>query len=118
MKPLRARRPFSSEAAREALEAKRQRLIRRHTDTVAAEAELVAERESDLPDVAAERTLGAVLERLDDSDRLQLVRIARALERIDQGGYGICLVCGEKIGNARLALVPEADRCTGCSNSH
>ena len=92
--------------------------MRRHIDTVAAEQELQAEREIDPPDIAAERTLGTVLERLDDSDRLQLVRIARALERIEEGSYGACVVCGAAIGDARLRLVPEADRCTGCSNSH
>ncbi len=118
MKTPHARESVSFDAARQALIAKRERLLRRHVDNVAAEDELLTGREPDLPDVAADRTAAAVLERLDDGDQLQLMRIARALERLDDGTYGVCVVCGAPIPGPRLALVPEADRCAGCSNSH
>ncbi|HEX8951158.1 MAG TPA: TraR/DksA C4-type zinc finger protein [Polyangia bacterium] len=108
----------SLEVARRALVDKRNRLIHRHAENVAAEDELLSEREPDLPDVAADRTAAAVLESLDDADQLQLLRIGRALKRIDDGSYGTCSVCGAPIAPARLHLVPEADRCATCSNSH
>ena len=108
----------SLELARRALIDKRNRLIHRHADHVAAEDELLAERETDLPDTAAERTAAAVVESLDDADHLQLLRIGSALARIEDGSYGTCTVCGERIAPARLMLVPEADRCAKCTNSH
>src|SRR5512135_3381006 len=57
----------SLETARRALIDKRNRLIHRHADHVAAEDELLTERETDLPDTAAERTAAAVVESLDDA---------------------------------------------------
>jgi len=108
----------SLDAARRALIEKRDRLIHRHADNVAAEDTLLNEREPDLPDIAADRTAATVLELLDDVDHLQLLRIGRALERIDQGSYGICTVCGGTIAPARLRALPEADHCAGCTNSH
>ena len=41
-----------------------------------------------------------------------------ALRRIEDGTYGICLACGTRISGARLAAVPEAERCSGCINPH
>jgi DnaK suppressor protein len=118
MKTPHARSSVSFDAARQALIAKREQLIRRHSETVAAEDELLSNREPDLPDVAADRTAAAVLARIDEGDQLQLLHIAQALARLDDGSYGICVVCASPIAGARLALVPEADRCAGCSNSH
>ena len=118
MKTRHARRPVPVDAVRQKLIAKRERLIRRHAETVAAEDTLLNQREHDLPDVAAERSAAAVLERLDDGDQLQLLRIAQALTRLDEGSYGVCVVCGAPVAAARLAVLPEADRCAGCSNSH
>ena len=116
MKTLREAK--SLEIARRTLVDKRDRLIHRHAEHVAAEDELLSEREPDLPDVAAERTAAAVVESLDDAEHLQLLRIGRALARIDDGSYGTCSVCGAPIAAARLKLVPEADRCAACTNSH
>ena len=116
MKTMREDKSF--ESARRALIDKRNRLIHRHADHVAAEDELLTERETDVPDTAAERTAAAVVESLDDAEHLQLLRIGTALERIDAGTYGTCTVCGGRIAPARLTLVPEADRCAKCTNSH
>ncbi len=40
---------------------------------------------------------------------LRLVR--EALERIDEGGYGMCAVCGRPIEEARLKAVPWTPYC-------
>jgi RNA polymerase-binding transcription factor DksA len=42
--------------------------------------------------------------------------IQAALNRIEDGTYGICDNCGEDIGEARLAAVPEATRCVNCAD--
>lgn len=44
--------------------------------------------------------------------------ITAAIERIDAGAYGNCLDCGAAIPYDRLAVMPETDRCVGCSPVH
>jgi RNA polymerase-binding transcription factor DksA len=41
----------------------------------------------------------------------QMAQIKQALERIDEGTYGTCIVCGKKIPDERLEARPEAIRC-------
>jgi RNA polymerase-binding transcription factor DksA len=43
-----------------------------------------------------------------------VVAITEALERIDEGTYGICEGCGGEIPAARLEIVPEARYCVRC----
>lgn len=40
---------------------------------------------------------------------------AAALERLDAGGYGICLACGRPIASARLEARPMAALCLDCA---
>jgi DnaK suppressor protein len=49
-------------------------------------------------------------------DRLVLraAALEEALDRVDKGTYGICIDCGEKISEKRLAAMPEALRCARC----
>ena len=46
-------------------------------------------------------------------DRLQLVRadVVRALEKLDDGSYGACDVCGRPIPEGRLEALPWAVLC-------
>ena len=44
-------------------------------------------------------------------------RIAAALKRIDDGGYGRCLGCGEMIPVPRLKIDPAAPQCVDCAAS-
>lgn len=37
-----------------------------------------------------------------------------AIERLEAGSYGVCVDCGEKIKEERLAFRPEAARCLPC----
>lgn len=38
-------------------------------------------------------------------------QVRRARQRLDEGGYGVCEVCGEPIPEARLEARPWATRC-------
>jgi len=40
--------------------------------------------------------------------------VAAALQRLREGVYGRCLMCGEPIDRARLELEPSALRCLHC----
>ena len=56
---------------------------------------------------------------LDSQERLtdRLDRIVQAMERIDDGSYGTCAVCGEEIAPKRLYAIPEATTCVRCQES-
>ena len=45
-----------------------------------------------------------------------LRRIALALERLDNGDYGICLECGEPINPKRLEFDPTVLLCVDCAS--
>jgi DnaK suppressor protein len=44
--------------------------------------------------------------------------IDEALERLDQGTYGICEECGEEIGEKRLQAIPFALYCLECQQEN
>ena len=46
----------------------------------------------------------------------ELVQIREALRRIDDGTYGICEICGNPIGRARLKAKPYAKLCIECKS--
>jgi DnaK suppressor protein len=43
-------------------------------------------------------------------------RLAAALQRLDDGEYGICVECGEAIKPARLRALPEVQTCVPCQD--
>lgn len=46
---------------------------------------------------------------------LERQRIEAALNRIDAGDYGICVVCGEEIAEGRLRSDPSVFACIECA---
>lgn len=50
------------------------------------------------------------------NEEYNIRQINNALERIENGSYGICEVCGKDIGNERLEVLPFARRCIECEN--
>lgn len=46
---------------------------------------------------------------------MDLMRIERALMRLDEGEYGCCSECGEDISDNRLAADPAAHLCIACA---
>ena len=47
----------------------------------------------------------------------EIASVQRALGRIRDGSYGICVRCGEEIAPQRLDARPEAALCIGCAQS-
>ena len=61
----------------------------------------------------AERTetigiVSSLKKRLDEVDR--------AMTKIDEGTFGICMVCGKEIGSARMEFRPTSVRCVDCKS--
>lgn len=51
---------------------------------------------------------------LKDREEATLARVRAALERVEQGSYGLCTTCGQAIAYGRLHIMPEAPTCAGC----
>lgn len=73
--------------------------------------------EQDFEEQIVSRKNDDVIYNLDDLARSELRQINAALRRIDQGLYGICTHCGEKIEANRLKALPYTDNCMGCAQS-
>lgn len=58
----------------------------------------------------------ALSSNLQDRERARLAGIVAALERIEEGGYGLCESCGDAIDHGRLLVFPEAATCVGCAD--
>jgi DnaK suppressor protein len=52
--------------------------------------------------------------RIRDRERRLINKIREALERIDNGTYGICELCGDDISEARLKVRPVTTLCIDC----
>src|SRR5664279_663233 len=52
--------------------------------------------------------------RIRDRERKLINKIKDALERIDNGEFGICEECGDEIGDARLRVRPVTTLCINC----
>jgi DnaK suppressor protein len=52
--------------------------------------------------------------RIRDRERKLINKIREALERIDEGTFGICEICGEEISEARLKVRPVTTLCIDC----
>jgi DnaK suppressor protein len=104
--------------ARRSLLERRRQLLHRTRRALQDERALLEIREPDWEDQAANETAARFLGRMSDSELSQLELVQNALDRIDRGTYGICVACRGRISGARLAAVPEAERCSGCINPH
>ena len=51
---------------------------------------------------------------LDAHDSAEIALVNAALQRIEDGSYGLCVDCGAHIAEARLRAAPEASRCIHC----
>ncbi len=68
----------------------------------------------DSADTERDRQLSHIL---NDRDRAKLIAIEEALERIEDGTYGICEECGKKISPNRLKVMPFALLCVPCKSN-
>ena len=68
----------------------------------------------DVADDAANTYARQVLLGHSERERAVLRQIDDALDRIDDGTFGLCEDCGEEIGEARLKAIPYATLCVEC----
>jgi RNA polymerase-binding protein DksA len=106
------------EFARRSLGEHRAELLASTAAMAKDENEELDEREPDWEDRAAHVTAAQRLQRLGETERLQLTMVQAALARLDAGTWGWCVACGQPIDEARLRAAPEASRCRECTNHH
>ena len=52
--------------------------------------------------------------RMKDRDRRLILKVREALARIDDGSFGVCVVCGDEISEKRLIARPVTTHCIDC----
>jgi len=84
------------------------------------DSELRAEREGnkdegmDTYDLASEERDREINFILSDRERVKIKQIDDALDRLDQGTYGVCESCGLEIAEERLQAMPFTRLCRDC----
>lgn len=84
------------------------------------DSELKAEREGnkdegmDTYDLASEERDREINFILSDRERVKIKQIDDALERMEEGSYGVCESCGLEIAEERLAAMPFTRLCRDC----
>jgi DnaK suppressor protein len=68
----------------------------------------------DLADKAASAYSKELNFSLSDAERITLVQIEEALDRTENGQFGICTNCGVTIGEKRLIAIPWTPFCIDC----
>lgn len=57
----------------------------------------------------------AMSQALNQRRELELLKVSRALQRLEAGDYGDCVKCGEEIAPKRLELDPATPLCLACA---
>lgn len=52
--------------------------------------------------------------RIRDRERKLIMKIQEALQRVEEGTFGICETCGDEIGEKRLEARPVTTQCIDC----
>jgi RNA polymerase-binding protein DksA len=71
----------------------------------------------DLADVASDDIDRKMIEAIGSQELKRLKLIDAALTRISQGKYGLCVKCGKRIPQDRLAAIPYALMCIDCKTA-
>lgn len=75
------------------------------------------EREMDPADQAASSTMELLKSSFQNTELDEYRNIELALDKINEGTYGICVDCGEPISDKRLNLNPNSSRCLVCQEA-
>lgn len=70
---------------------------------------------SDSAEQAQERENDEVVDAIGHETVTAIREITQALDRLADGSYGVCELCGGDIGVERLRVLPQATRCVACA---
>jgi DnaK suppressor protein len=92
----------------------RRREVQRLRDLVRSEAEQKDSSPGDELDDACKQDEMELQASLIEISEMRLAAIQSAVERLEDGGYGICEGCGDEISFERLRAMPMALHCVDC----
>ena len=98
------------------LNAQRDELLTNARRAVSGDVHLDPDDFPDEIDSASSESGLAFIGRLRERELQLIQKIDAALEKIEEGEYGTCRVCGEDIGMNRLKARPVADMCIDCKS--
>jgi DnaK suppressor protein len=113
-KPVAADRAKFLARMREQLLEMKAKLLAEIDSTLRAEREGNKDVGMDTYDLASEERDREINSILSDRDRVKLKQIDDALERMDEGTYGVCESCGLEIAEERLEAMPFSRLCRDC----
>ena len=102
--------------ARDALVARKEQILHQLDEELKEGKESALDEGMDTYDLASEERSREINLILSDRDREKLQAIEEALERIEEGTYGICEVCEEEIAPERLEALPFTRLCISCQS--
>jgi RNA polymerase-binding transcription factor len=113
-KPVAADRAKFLAKMREQLQEMKTKLLAEIDSTLRAEREGNKDEGMDTYDLASEERDREINFILSDRERVKLKQIDDALERMDEGSYGVCESCGLEIAEERLEAMPFSRLCRDC----
>jgi RNA polymerase-binding transcription factor len=113
-KPVAADRAKFLAKMREQLLEMKAKLLAEIDSTLRAEREGNKDEGMDTYDLASEERDREINFILSDRERVKLKQIDDALERMDEGTYGVCESCGMEIAEERLEAMPFSRLCRDC----
>jgi DnaK suppressor protein len=108
-----SRNKFLASACENLLETKR-KLLGEIDSEMRAERESNKDEGMDTYDLASEERDREINFILSDREQVKLKQIDDALERLDDGNYGVCEACGLEIAEERLTAMPFSTLCRDC----
>lgn len=113
-KPVAADRAKFLAKMREQLLEMKAKLLAEIDSTLRAEREGNKDEGMDTYDLASEERDREINFILSDRERVKLKQIDDALERMNEGTYGVCESCGLEIAEERLEAMPFSRLCRDC----
>lgn len=102
------------EKYRRALQEKKAEISREMVKNKDAGEENADESTQDIADKATSAYTKEFLFSLSDGERVMLNQIDEALDRIEEGAFGLCTHCGNALSEKRLTAVPWTPYCLDC----
>lgn len=102
------------DAFREILKAKKTELHNQYQHDIKVGQESTDDNADDFADRANNSYNRETMFALSDVERMTLIRIDEAFQRLDKGSFGDCDYCNKSIGLPRLKAVPWARYCIDC----
>ncbi len=110
------KKPAFNDMIRARLLEEKKRILNDVSAKIRQESSLLKRETGDIYDIASDERERELSLMLGDRERKKLAEIDLAIERIQDGTYGVCEECGEPVGEKRLEVLPFTRVCVDCQS--